>query len=87
MIVLFKRTRILSKERVSFFNPKKERNVLFAFFFRVKKELKCSFLRPNLTQKERCGSQKECCVLICVLFEFLATYETQKNVAIFLRSF
>ena len=39
------------KERAFF---KKNATFFFAFFFWVKKWLKCSFLRPYLTQKERC---------------------------------
>ena len=57
-----KRTlRSFEKNALSFWTLKKNAMFFYAFFFRVKKELKCSFL------------------------EFFATYETQKNVAFFLK--
>ena len=57
----WKECAFFQKNACSFLTLKKNATFFFAFFFRVKKELKCSF------------------------FKFFATYETQKNVAFFLK--
>ena len=80
MCVLFKRMLNLSKERVFFFNPKKECNVFLRFLLGLKK-LKCNFLQIfcNLWNTKRMlHSQKECCVL------FKRMRVLKKNVAFFL---
>ena len=77
MRVLFKECMFFSKERAffqknahSFLTLKKNATFFFAFFFRVKKELKCSFLRPNLTQKECCVPKKN----VAFFFVFFSNF-------------